>query len=102
MKQIWTPILSVKTRGLKCDGTNCDFYGAELETSKENINLACPDCGANLLTRADYTTVLRIKIAFAVVNVLLFPFGFFKGKKQWVKCDMNGTGKITPIEKTED
>jgi predicted RNA-binding Zn-ribbon protein involved in translation (DUF1610 family) len=100
--KFWTPIVSVKARGLKCDEENCTFYGADLETSKENINLACPECGANLLTRADYNTVKRIRIVFTIINILLFPFGFFKGKKQWVKCDMNGTGKITPVEKTEE
>ena len=98
----WTPILSVKTKGLKCDAENCDFYGADLETSKENVNIECPYCGANLLTKADYRTVRSIRIVFGIINIVLFPFGFFKGKEQWVKCNMNGTGKITPVEKTED
>ena len=99
--KFWKPILSVKIRGLKCDADSCDFFGEDLKTNKENVNLECPKCGANLLTLADYRTIKSIRIVFAIVNILLFPIGFFKGENQWVKCDMNGTGKITPVEKTD-
>ena len=84
--------MGIKFRGIKCDNTECDFIdmSVKYEDYNEWLNKPCPDCGANLLTEADFKTCKRV-VRFSKI------IGFFVGKKGervTIPLKMNGSGKI--------
>ncbi len=60
---------AVQITGLKCDADGCDYKDMTIsfEDYEQYINAPCPECGANLLTEADYETV---KVLTGIVNTL--------------------------------
>lgn len=56
--------------GLKCDARNCDYVNdtIQIDDYVQWIDAPCPQCGANLLTQADYDQVQIMKAAVSIVN----------------------------------
>jgi len=53
--------------GLRCDADGCDYedMNINVEEYEQYVNAPCPECGANLLTEADYELV---KVITGVVD----------------------------------
>lgn len=89
-------ILNIK--GIKCDNPNCDYQDdlVEFHDYKTWLNKPCPQCGANLLTKADLKTV-KIMIGLTnLINCILRPFikPDKNAKRMSVIAEMNGTGQV--------
>jgi predicted nucleic-acid-binding Zn-ribbon protein len=88
----------IKFTELKCD--SCDYIehteSVTIDTCIKYLNTPCPKCGANLFTKEDYDTLLRINKILKIQNVLEKIFSFFHitPKKVKVKVDMKGDGSI--------
>lgn len=56
--------------GIQCD--SCDWKDMSIQSDdyEEWINKPCPECGANLLTQADYNMTMAFKKAAEMVNTL--------------------------------
>jgi hypothetical protein len=67
------PILAKMTASdIKCDNVDagCDYYasGVKEEDYGDWLNKACPKCGENLLTQADYDFVILMRETINMVN----------------------------------
>lgn len=86
--------------GIKCDA--CDYRDDDVKLSEypEYVNKPCPECGANLLTEADFKTVQLMigmgEVLNAVAAADLIP-GARTGEmiEYDLPIELNGTGKIT-------
>lgn len=81
--------------GLKCDNAPCNYRDdtISVEEYESYINAPCPECGAPLLTQADYDQVQLILSAVGVVNSL--PAATSESEeKATVSFEMNGTGSV--------
>ena len=58
---------AVQITGLKCDADGCDYKDMNINDYEQYVNAPCPECGANLLTEADYELV---KVLAGVVDTL--------------------------------
>jgi hypothetical protein len=88
--------------GIKCDAEGCNFRddSVKMEDYKLWLNKPCPLCGANLLTQADYDTVITLnsftKLCNApVVRQVLRTIG---GSKKNFKVKLDGTGNVKLTE----
>ena len=57
-------------KGLKCDATGCGYSDMTIDADNYHnyIDAPCPECGANLLTQADYEFVKVLMLITDVVN----------------------------------
>ncbi len=87
--------------GLKCDAAGCGFRCDAIprEYYEHFVDTACPWCGANLLTAADYRAVKRIEAVVAFVNRWFWWLP--KTGKPWVtSVNFDGSGQVTLTEKS--
>ena len=94
-------IMTLNISGIKCD--HCDYSDMEVEAVDypDWLNRPCPKCGENLLTEADYQTVLYMTEVARLVNSLSVdaPVEKTQGKGNLkVTFDLNGTGKATLLD----
>lgn len=96
----------LKIDGIKCD--NCSYekrfnWGSSakqmIKTAKFWLNKPCPECGAPLLTEADYKTCVIIIRFMQLIYPLNCISRLFKRVRSY-DILMNGTGNITVKEKT--
>ncbi|MCX5884341.1 MAG: hypothetical protein NT096_00250 [Proteobacteria bacterium] len=96
-------IATFNIAGIKCDAEGCTFRDdtVKMKDYKSWLNKPCPLCGANLLTQADYDTVIALK-SFTdlcntpVIKQILKVIG--NDKKTKFKVKLNGTGQVKFIE----
>lgn len=86
---------TLKIRGLKCDADDCEYVDMEIkvEDYAAHVNEACPRCGANLLTEADYAAVQALIAAVAITNYQLGPVADGAITRP-VSISFDGTGAI--------
>ncbi len=86
--------IDMTIKGIKCDEPDCDFVNMDIkvENYEDWVNVPCPKCSANLLTYADYKTVVRMTKMVNFIN--RFPMPRVFGKKDRVRAEMNGSGKV--------
>lgn len=92
--------VEVGVSGIKCDAEECDFEDntVTLDNYPEWINRECPKCGANLLTQADYDTVLEMLGLVDVLNVSFEGNLQDLGEEVNFKVKMKGDGSVELIE----
>lgn len=83
----------LKIKGIKCDNESCDYRddNVPVEDYCNWLNKACPKCGENLLTQADFNNV---KMLMNMAKVFGDMFGDVEpdADQEYVKIEMNGTG----------
>ena len=86
--------IDMRVVGIKCDEPNCDFINRDVQVTEYEdwIDAPCPKCGASLLTQADYDAIMKMKKIVDFIN--RFPMPRIFGKKDRVRGEMNGSGKI--------
>lgn len=89
-------ILNAEIKGIKCDNSDCDFIDTNVDFNDYDqwLNKPCPECGANLLTEADYRTCKAIISFVKVINILTWPLGIFAKKTHKLEAKMDGTGRV--------
>ena len=62
--------IEFKENGLVCDNTECDWANPTIKDSEleEWIDVACPDCGDNVLTMEDYHNYKILMIMVDGIN----------------------------------
>lgn len=90
-------IIEINVTGIKCD--NCTWNSPDVQSEQyhEWLNAPCPQCGANLLTQADYDTTKRLQKAGRIMNLLFGWLGyvpFINKTMRPVPMSMNGTGRV--------
>lgn len=90
-----TEAVALNIHGIKCDAEDCGFEDktVNLENYPEWVNKPCPDCGANLLTEADYNNVLMIMEIVKMTNMVVPPSNTDE-EKITMAIEMNGTGSM--------
>lgn len=81
--------------GLKCDAPACNYEDRSIkfEQYEEYINHPCPDCGAPLLTQADYDTTMQIVNMAKLASKLGFDKGSSDGDKMYkMNVQLDGSG----------
>ena len=94
--------MELNIHGLKCDAPGCGWADMSIPLAKYHVYVgaACPDCGADILTEADYRYVVamvRVNNMINTVGAVIqgLTFGLIKpGKPKTVNhIDLNGSGK---------
>lgn len=87
------PVIKLEIHGIKCDTPLCLWRddGVKLEEYPAWVDKKCPNCGGNLLTKEDIATVNRIVKVTAFINKFLWWWP--KGKPQYFKIELDGSGK---------
>lgn len=87
--------ITAQISGLKCDNNPCGYRDdtISVEEYESYINAPCPECGAPLLTQADYDQVQLILSAVEMVNALPKATSDSEGTAA-VSFEMNGTGSV--------
>lgn len=88
------PVVAIDIHGLKCDAPGCGWAdpSVSLESYPDYVNAACPECGANVLTPADFRAVLRILQVTNWVNRWLWWLPK-SGKPRSYSANLDGRGK---------
>lgn len=90
------PAFEFQISGIKCDACAYRDDAVTVEQYPDYVNKACPECGANLLTEADYKTVQLILGMTEVFNAVeasdLLPSP--PSMKYDISLSMNGSGEI--------
>lgn len=72
---------------IECDNTDCDFtipYSSSLEKNMTQfIDMPCPKCGDNVLTKEDYILDLKLTRTIDWVNKWFSWITIFYSKKSW-------------------
>lgn len=94
------PIMVMNIRGLKCDAPGCGWadMGIPVGDYPLHINRACPKCGANVLTTADFRAVYRMMRITNWMNRWLWWLPRTSRPKTY-SASMNGSGKTRFVEK---
>lgn len=81
--------------GIKCDHPECNYRddSVRLEDYPQWLNKPCPLCGSNLLTQADYDTLLLLTGLVGKLSETV-PQVHDEEQLETFKINMNGTGKI--------
>ena len=85
--------MSVEIKGIKCDG--CDYKDESVKVKEYEawLNRPCPQCGANLLTEADYHNV-KVMMEFVKLANKITPPQASSAEPIRISAEMNGTGKV--------
>lgn len=69
------PAMEASIMGIQCDADGCDYLNKHVtqEDYELWVNAACPECGANLLTEADYELVKTLTAFSEAINELFSP-----------------------------
>lgn len=80
--------------GLKCDNPTCDYQdnSIQLEQYEDYINHPCPECGAPLLTQADYDTTLTIIKSIQSAAKLGLNTNNYNEEMYKISVQLDGTG----------
>lgn len=86
--------IKLKKCAVKCDNPNCDYINKNvaIEDFHDWVNKPCPNCGSNLLTNRDYTTLKRLLFLFGILNILLPEEK--ESKKTNVTFRSDGSGNV--------
>ncbi len=94
-KREWK-VAHLNLHGVKCDAPGCGYCDASVKFSADWLDADCPECGAPLLTMADYKLVLRLQRAVFTINLLFGWLGFMfpgkTGQAAAAQVVMDGTG----------
>ena len=87
--------MKLNIKGIKCDSKDCDYDEPNIVADKysEWLNKPCPECGANLLTQADYDAVEMLMLVTEKINKYC-PQSEEGDKTATVSIGMDGTGKM--------
>ena len=93
--------IEASIKGLRCDAPDCDYSDMDIDVEEYSkyIDAPCPDCGANLLTQADYDLVQSIMEITDVINVAFDGVDLEEGEIETLTVSMDGSG--IPTIKTE-
>ena len=97
-----TKLVEITISGIKCDNEDCDYRDDSV--SRDNypayVNKPCPECGDNLLTQADYDTVVLLESLGAELNVEIPKV--FIGEDGTFDVEMNGSGTFELVKREEE
>lgn len=84
--------------GIKCDKKGCGYCDPDVKVSEypSYINKPCPQCGSNLLTKADYeafTAMMRV-MNNPVVKTIDWVCSKLGIKPKTFEVDMDGSGTV--------
>ena len=81
-------------KGLKCDAPECDYSDMSItvDSYEEYIDAPCPDCGANLLTQADFDMVQTIIGITDSINTVFEDIELPEGELETFTISMDGSG----------
>lgn len=86
---------NMNVHGIKCDACDYKDMTVKMEEYPQYLDKPCPECGANLLTKADYNT---LKALIRLTKVLNFIFPSKKTDENAepiiLKGTANGSGTI--------
>ena len=93
--------IEIGISGIKCD--HCDYKDDDVNVDDyaEYVNKPCPECGANLLTEADYETVLMMIATVENLNALGLDDDD-DSERVRVEFDMDGSGSLHITDIQED
>ena len=79
----------------------CDYSDMEIDVEEYSkyVDAPCPDCGANLLTKADFELVQSIMGITDVLNKVFEDTDLSEGEVEVMTISMDGSG--IPTIKTE-
>jgi len=90
-------------KGIKCDDPGCNY--SDMTVSSDDyldwLNKPCPNCGANLLTQADYDLVQVITGITDTINEICGDVDYSDEDRDTFSIEMNGSG-IPKIKEIED
>lgn len=70
-------LIEINGGGIECDNPNCDWVDSTIHVSNYEkwIDVPCPKCGENVMTREDYNTFCAFLAAAKIANDFpdLFP-----------------------------
>jgi DNA-directed RNA polymerase subunit RPC12/RpoP len=84
--------------GLKCDFAGCGWADMTIPRTAYPAyrNAACPNCGSNILTDADWRALRRLERVVAFINAAFFWLKPKPGAAEVVNVvTFDGTGKVT-------
>ena len=86
--------IEASIKGLKCDAFDCDYSDMEIDVEEYSkyVDAPCPDCGANLLTKADYELVKSIMEITDVINDAFEGADLKEGEIESLTVSMDGSG----------
>lgn len=92
-------IIKMEIGGIKCDHCTWRDDNVHLTDYHLWLNKACPVCGHNLLTQADFDLVTRVLRNTRIINKLFGWLLYIPGFKdpnggEKVRLHANGTGKL--------
>jgi hypothetical protein len=95
MKIYWNKLFEIKIDGIKCDNPSCNYIDKEVKKYNYHnyLNMPCPLCRENLLTKKDYE-LLNFMFCFKkLIGWIRYP-SLKPPKVCEVDLKMNGTGVI--------
>lgn len=89
-----TNAIEASIKGLKCDAPDCEYsdMSISVETYKDYIDAPCPNCGANLLTQADFDMVQMLMGITDSINTAFEDVDLPEGELETFTISMDGTG----------
>lgn len=97
------PAIEATIVGLKCDAEGCDYRNDDIPCDEYElwIDTPCPECGASLLTQADFELVQTLTAFSDAINDI-FPPGSFPDDEPraefQVKMDGSGIPQVGEIK----
>ena len=96
---------TVEVKGLKCDTSDCNYADMSINSKdyEQYIDAPCPECGASLLTQADYDSVQEIFEVTKIMNEMFPPETLSEDEVETkFKLDMDGSGAVKVSEISTD
>lgn len=88
-------------KGLKCDKCDYEDMSINVENYHDYVDAPCPDCGANLLTQADYDFVQVLMSLTDKINKACEERGIEDDgtlEEFSIKLDGSGIPKVGPLK----
>lgn len=85
--------IGLEIHGIQCDACDYKDETVNVEDYENWVNKPCPECGANLLTEADYQNVQFLIQIAAMANSFLPPLQEDE-EVATMTVSMNGTGDM--------
>jgi len=88
------PAIELSVLGLKCDAEGCDYFNEKVTVDDYElwVNAPCPECGANLLSEADYELTKTISEFSDAINEIFPPGSFPDEPRASFTLEMDGSG----------